>query len=312
MIVLMRPRATEADVSAVCQRIERFGLKPARWPGEERVVVGAIGDERVLAGAGLERLSMVQAVIPVLTPYRAVARAAQPEDTVVRLGAAELGGSRLALGLWAPELSAELSGWAEAAGAQLLAELPTPAPLSPYVVRGGPVESVADEGLALPCLRPFTEPGGGPVALIGARAEDPGLLDALGEAAVPVALVRAPTAPVEAILLAAERLWAAGGRELFFIEKAAEVEGRLSLDVSAIAFLKQESHLPVMAHPGPLFAGSGAAPLARAAVAVGADGLWLEPGAELGRAAFLAEVLALHRLAAAVGRPFMGEVKAYA
>jgi 3-deoxy-7-phosphoheptulonate synthase len=97
MIIVLKREATQETADEILKRIEDKGLKPLYMPGSERVVLGALGDERVLAELGLDGHPMVEALKPILSPYKLVSREMHPHDTVVRFGKATIGGTGFAV-----------------------------------------------------------------------------------------------------------------------------------------------------------------------------------------------------------------------
>jgi 3-deoxy-7-phosphoheptulonate synthase len=97
MIIVMKPNVPDDAVQELLERIEAKGLRPLHMPGSERVVLGALGDERVLADLALENHPYVEAVKPILAPYKLVSRELHPHDTIVNIGGVSIGGSRFAL-----------------------------------------------------------------------------------------------------------------------------------------------------------------------------------------------------------------------
>src|SRR3569623_2870911 len=97
MIIVLKREATQETADEILMRIEDKGLKPLYKPGSERVVLGALGDERVLAELGLDGHPMVEALKPILSPYKLVSREMHPHATVVRIGKATIGGTGFAV-----------------------------------------------------------------------------------------------------------------------------------------------------------------------------------------------------------------------
>ena len=97
MIIVLKREASEAAAQEILARIEEKGLKPLYMPGTERVVLGALGDERVLAELALDGHPMVESLKPILSPYKLVSREMHPHDTIVKFGAATIGGRGFAV-----------------------------------------------------------------------------------------------------------------------------------------------------------------------------------------------------------------------
>lgn len=298
MIIVLKPHASESDAKTLLARIEQTGLKPLYLPGAERIVLGALGDERVLERLNLEADPMVESVKPVLSKYKLVSRELHPHDSQVRIGNLTVGGDSFALiaGPCSVESREQLRAVAtmvKECGAQALRGGAFKPRTSPYGFQG-----LGEEGLKLlaEANREFGLPtvsevmDASDVALmcqyvdclqIGARnMQNFRLLTAVGQCGKPVLLKRGLSATIEELLLAAEYIYAAGNPRIILCERGIrtfETATRNTLDLNAVALLKQKSHLPVLVDPSH---GTGirelVIPLSRAAAAVGADGIIVE------------------------------------
>jgi 3-deoxy-7-phosphoheptulonate synthase len=298
MIIVLRRDASPDAAQAILARISEAGLTPLHMPGSERVVLGALGDERVLAGLQLESDPAVESVKPILAPYKLVSRELHPHDTIVRIGGMAIGGTafKVIAGPCAVESETQLRSTAEAvkaAGASALRAGAYKPRTSPYGFAGhGPA--------ALDILRRVGDECGLPVVTevmdtadlelvaeradalqIGARnMQNFALLRAVGKAGRPVILKRGMSARIEELLLAAEYLLAAGNDQVVLVERGIrtfETATRNTLDLNAIPYIKQKTHLPVLVDPSH---GTGVRdlviPMSLAAAACGADGLLVE------------------------------------
>ncbi|MBV9883517.1 MAG: 3-deoxy-7-phosphoheptulonate synthase [Sphingomonadaceae bacterium] len=335
MIIVLKPEATPEITEALLAQISERGLTPLHMPGVERVVLGALGDERVLAELNLESHPMVESVKPILAPYKLVSRELHPHDTIVKIGSLPIGGRAFGViaGPCAVESYDQTSNTAqlvkEAGAAALRAGAYKPR-TSPYGFQGhGP------EGLKI--LKQVSEETGLPIVTevmdtadveivaehadalqIGARnMQNFALLRAVGKAGKPVLLKRGLSAKLEELLLAAEYLLAAGNEQVILCERGIrtfETATRNTLDLNAIPYIKQKTHLPVLVDPSH---GTGVRdfviPMSLAAAACGADGILVEvhenPPAALSDGAqslypegFRALMTALAPVAQAVGR----------
>jgi len=335
MIIVLKPEATPEIADELLARISGKGLKPLHMPGAERVVLGALGDERVLAELNLISHPMVESVKPILAPYKLVSRELHPHDSVVRIGDLAIGGRGLAViaGPCAVETheqtlnSARAAKQAGAGGLRAGAYKPR---TSPYKFSGHGLEglrilrSVGDE-VGLPVVTEVMDAADveavaeqADALQIGARnMQNFTLLRAVGQLRKPVLLKRGMSATMEELLLAAEYLLAASNDQVVLCERGIrtfETATRNTLDLNAIPYIKQRSHLPVVVDPSH---GTGVrslvAPMALAAVACGADGLlvevhenpaeaWSDGEQSLYPQGFEALMAQLRPVAAAVGR----------
>ncbi|MCA1654744.1 MAG: 3-deoxy-7-phosphoheptulonate synthase [Sphingomicrobium sp.] len=305
MIIVMKPDAPANVVDDLLARIEAKGLKPLHMPGSERVVLGALGDERVLGELELEGHPYVEAVKPILAPYKLVSRELHPHDSIVTIGDVSIGGSRFALiaGPCAVENETQLlasAKAAKAAGARILRGGAFKPRTSPYSFQGHGGEGLtllADVGreLGMPVVTEVLESGDVDLVAthadalqVGARnMQNFSLLKAVGQVRKPVILKRGMSARIEDLLLAAEYILAEGNDQVVLCERGIrtfETATRNTLDLAAVPLLKAKSHLPVIVDPSH---GTGiralVAPMALAGAAAGADGLMIEvhfdPGA---------------------------------
>ena len=298
MIIVLKPEASAEDAEELLDLISDKGLKPLHMPGAERVVLGALGDERVLAELNLESHPMVESVKPILAPYKLVSRELHPHDTIVKIGSLAIGGRGFAViaGPCAVESLEQMRNTALAvkeAGARALRAGAYKPRTSPYGFRGhGPeglriLKEVGEE-LGLPVVTEVMDSADVDIVAehadalqIGARnMQNFTLLRAVGQAGKPVLLKRGMSAKIEELLLAAEYLLAEGNDQVILCERGIrtfETATRNTLDLNAIPYIKQKTHLPVVVDPSH---GTGirdlVIPMSLAAAACGADGLLVE------------------------------------
>jgi 3-deoxy-7-phosphoheptulonate synthase len=299
VIIVLKQEATKADAEALLARIEALGLKPLYLPGTERVVLGALGDERILGALQLDSEPMVESTKSILAPYKLVSREIHPHDSVVTLGEhATVGGEQFAViaGPCAIESLDQLQESAEAVkkfGACCLRGGAFKPRTSPYSFQGLGLEGleilkqVSDE-LSIPTVTEVVEVAD--VAAVEAHAsafqvgarnmQNFALLKALGKSRKPVILKRGIAAKIEDLLLAAEYIVSEGNPNVILCErgiKTFETATRNTLDLSAVPYIKQRSHLPIIVDPSH---GTGlrdlVIPMSLAAAACGADGLIVE------------------------------------
>jgi 3-deoxy-7-phosphoheptulonate synthase len=335
MIIVLKREATPEVAQELLARIADKGLKPLHMPGAERVVLGALGDERVLAELALDSHPMVESLKPILAPYKLVSREMHPHDTIVRLGKAAIGGRGFTViaGPCAVETEDQMrstAGAVKAAGAQALRAGAFKPRTSPYAFQGHGHEGLkllraTGDEFDLPVVTEVMETGDVDLVCeyadalqVGARnMQNFSLLKALGKAGKPVVLKRGMAAKVEDLLLAAEYLLAEGNENVILCERGIrtfETATRNTLDLNAIPYIKQKTHLPVLVDPSH---GTGVRdfviPMALAAAACGADGIlvevhenpavaWSDGAQSLYPQGFEQLMAALRPIAAAVGR----------
>ncbi|CZF79613.1 Phospho-2-dehydro-3-deoxyheptonate aldolase [Grimontia celer] len=298
MIIVLKPQATEQEAKHILNKIENAGLKPLYMPGVERIVLGALGDERVLQKLHLESDPLVEEVKPILTKYKMVSREVQAHNSVVRIGNVPVGGDKFAViaGPCSVESEQQLMSVADVVkghGAVALRGGAYKPRTSPYDFQGMGIEGLkllkqASEATGMPTVSEVMEVSQVDSLCeyidclqIGARnMQNYGLLKAVGETGKPVLLKRGLSATIEELLLAAEYIYDAGNPNIILCERGIrtfETATRNTLDLNAVAYIKQRSHLPVVVDPSH---GTGVRelviPLSRAAAAVGADGIIVE------------------------------------
>lgn len=298
LLIVMGASATSAHVGHVVERLEESGVQTRVSRGRDATVIGAIGDRELLALLPLEGYPGVELVLPILKPYKLVARELTPDPTVIDVNGRRIGDSFFGLiaGPCAVENREQTLQTARAvadAGATMLRGGAYKPRTSPYSFQGLGSEGLAvlqeaREETGLPIVTELVDPrhveevlDAADVIQIGARnMQNFVLLEEVGRAHKPVLLKRGPSASVEELLMAAEYVAKEGNEQIMLCERGIrtfERTTRYTLDLGSVAVLKQETHLPVIVDP------SHAAgrrelvlPLARAAVAVGADGIIVE------------------------------------
>jgi 3-deoxy-7-phosphoheptulonate synthase len=298
MIIVLKPHATREHAEELMGRIAALGLRPLYMPGQERVVLGALGDERALESLHLDSDPLVESVKPILAPYKLVGREIHPHDTIVELGGTQVGGGRFTViaGPCAVESLEQMRSTAtavKAGGAHALRGGAYKPRTSPYSFQG-----LGQEGLAilkqvagetgLPAVTEVVDVGDVELVERFAQAFQCGarnmqnfrLLQALGRSRKPVILKRGMAARLDDLLLAAEYILAEGNPNVILCERGIttfETATRNTLDLNAIPVIKQRSHLPVLVDPSH---GTGlrelVSPMAKAALACGADGILVE------------------------------------
>ncbi|MHB1298086.1 MAG: 3-deoxy-7-phosphoheptulonate synthase [Gemmatimonadaceae bacterium] len=343
MIIIARADITEPQLDHIRERVEAHGLRTHISRGEARVIVGCIGDETRLAEVPLTALPGVEAVMPVLKPYKLASQAFAATASRVRLSDdVEVGGQELTL----------IAGPCSVEGRAMLGEVASSVAASgAHALRGGAFKPrtspYAFQGLGLEALELLAEvrrTTGLPVVTevvdtrqvelvaehadvlqVGARnMQNYALLAEVGRTHRPVLLKRGLSATLQELLMAAEYVLAAGNPNVILCERGIrtfETATRFTFDVAAVPYLKQETHLPVIVDPSHAAGRAALVPaLAAAALAAGADGLIVEvhpaPGTALSDGdqsltldAFASLMRHLAPFAAAAGRSMRAPVR---
>jgi 3-deoxy-7-phosphoheptulonate synthase len=299
MIISMGPHATREQLDKVCERIKEFGYKVHSIQGEERVVIGAVGVGDVTACLDqIEAMPGVESAVRISAPYKFVSREFRSERTRVKVNGTEIGGDDFIViaGPCSVESETQIMLVAEAvvkAGGRLLRGGAYKPRTSPYEFQGLEVEGLkllrkAKEATGLPIVTEVMSDAEVEVVAeyadilqIGARnMQNISLLKALGRTTRPILLKRGMSSTIRELLMSAEYIVAHGNPNVVLCERGIrtfEQATRNTCDISAVAVLNESTHLPVVVDPSHA-AGrrSLVPPLARAAVAVGADGLLVE------------------------------------
>jgi 3-deoxy-7-phosphoheptulonate synthase len=302
MLVVMHSNASDAEVRAVCEKIESLGLKAHPMPGAGRTAIGITGNKDALDLGILESLPGVVECIPVTKPYKLVSLEVKPDPTIVRIptpaGEVLVGGGHIALtaGPCAVETLDQCLATAEQlkpTGVRLFRGGAYKPRTSPYSFQGlglpglkileqvrkhygyGIVtEAIDNESLDL--VEEYAD-----VIQIGARnMQNFSLLKRAGRAKRPVLLKRGMSATLEEFLMAAEYVMSEGNYQVMLCERGVRTFSdfsRNTLDLAVVPAVQKRSHLPILVDPSH---GTGkrhkVLPLSRAAIAVGADGLLIE------------------------------------
>ncbi|MBO6575238.1 MAG: 3-deoxy-7-phosphoheptulonate synthase [Rhodothermales bacterium] len=298
MVVVMEVAAEETDVQAVIERLNRFGFDVHRSSGEQQTVLGAVGVKPEFDTRHISVLPGVAAVHRVTEPYKFASRAWRREDTVVDVGGRRIGGRELAVmaGPCSVESEEQIFACAEVVarhGATFLRGGAFKPRSSPYSFQGMGLDGLkllrqAADAHGLAVVTEVMEPAQIEVVdahadmfQIGARnMQNFSLLKELGKTRKPILLKRGLSATIKEWLMSAEYLMAEGNPDIVLCERGIrtfETYTRNTLDLSAVPVIKAKSHLPVIVDPSH---GTGirnkVTPMARAAVAAGADGLMIE------------------------------------
>ncbi|MHB8302456.1 MAG: 3-deoxy-7-phosphoheptulonate synthase [Acidobacteriaceae bacterium] len=300
MLIVMKKQASAEEVRAVCDHIESLGFRPHPLPGAQRTAIGITGNQGAISPGAFEELSGVAEVIRVSKPYKLVSRDVKEDDTVIHFAGtdASIGGKNLAImagpcSIETREQAFAIAEQVAAAGAQFFRGGAYKPRTSPYAFQGLGEEAlkimveirdafglrIVTEALdreSLELVEKYAD-----VIQIGARnMQNYTLLREAGRTRKPVLLKRGMAATLEELLMAAEYVMSEGNYHVILCERGVRTfvdHTRNTLDLSIVPAVQRLSHLPIVVDPSH---GTGkrnkVVPLARAAVAVGADGLIVE------------------------------------
>lgn len=298
MIIVLKPRTTEENVRRVEKLVRSKGLEVHTVVGEDLTIIGCIGDTVTVDSRLFEVDKSVEKVMHVQEPYKLANRAFHPEDTIVDVSGVKIGGNHMAMiagpcSVESEEQVIEIAKAAKTSGANILRGGAFKPRTSPYSFQGMGLEGLdilckAREVTGLPIctelmsaeyLDVFDEKVD--LIQIGARnMQNFDLLKKLGQTKRPILLKRGLNATFEEWVMSAEYIMAAGNPNVIFCERGIrtfESYTRNTLDLQAIPVMKRRSHLPIIVDPS--HAGGKwwlVEPMAKAAVACGADGLMIE------------------------------------
>ena len=298
MLIVMKQGASAEQIGAVCQRIREMGFVAHEIPGSMRTAIGITGNQGPVSAENFQDLPGISDCVPVSKPYKLVSREVKPDSTVVEVRDARLGDGSLSIvaGPCSVESRDQVMRTAEAvaaSGAKWFRGGAFKPRTSPYQFQG-----LKEEGLRLLeevrnrfDLRTITEAKDtetlpavaqcADVIQIGARnMQNYSLLEAVGRQKKPVLLKRGMSATLQELFMAAEYVLSLGNYNVILCERGIrtfETATRNTFGLSAVVMMKRLSHLPVMADPSHGVGINWAvAPLAMAALAVGADGVMIE------------------------------------
>jgi 3-deoxy-7-phosphoheptulonate synthase len=298
MLIVMKQDSSRQDVERVLEVIEKLGYRSHPMPGANRTAIGITGNRGAIDPAHFENLVGVAETIRVTKPYKLISKALRPEKSVIKVGTAEIGGHELAMiaGVCSVESRSQVFEVAETvrqSGAKFFRGGAYKPRTSPYAFQG-----LGEEGLKL--LAEVREQFGlnivteamdneqvdlvekyADMIQLGTRnMQNYSLLKRVGQAKLPVLLKRGMSATLEEFLLAAEYIMAEGNYNVVLCERGIRTfadHSRNTLDLSIVPAIRKISHLPVIVDPSH---GTGktymVSPMARAGVAVGADGILVE------------------------------------
>jgi 3-deoxy-7-phosphoheptulonate synthase len=298
MLVVMEAGARPEEIEAVVRHIERLGLKAHPIPGAHRTAIGITGQQGAKDPFVLENFPGVKEVIPVTHAYKLVSREAKPDDTVVSVGGVDVGGKGIVVvggpcAVESLEQTRTIADGIKRAGGQLLRGGAYKPRTSPYSFQGLgergleilarvreefdlPIVTEAIDEESLKLVDQYAD-----CIQIGARnMQNFSLLRNAGKSRKPVLLKRGMSATLEELLLSAEYIMSEGNYNVILCERGVRTfsdHTRNTLDLSIVPAVKRISHLPILVDPSH---GTGkrnkVAPMSRASIAVGADGVLIE------------------------------------
>lgn len=298
MIIVMKPEATKEQLDRVLTKLTKVGLKVHLSEGSTRTIIGVIGDKRFIAQMPIEAMDGVEKMVSVTVDYKLVSREFKQENTIVDVGGVLIGGSHMVVmaGPCAVESREQLLQSAEIvkkAGAQFLRGGAYKPRTSPYAFQGLEVQGLemlaeAREKTGLKIVTEVVDVES--VSVVSAYADmlqigsrnmqNFQLLKTVGKTNKPVLLKRGLSATINEWLNAAEYIMSEGNYNVVLCERGIrtyEEYTRNTLDLSAVAAVKNISHLPIIVDPSH---GTGrwelVGPMSRAGIAAGADGLMIE------------------------------------
>jgi 3-deoxy-7-phosphoheptulonate synthase len=298
MLILMKADATKENVAGVESRIRELGFTPNEIPGSTRLAIGITGNQGPLDPGLFSYLDGVAEAVPVSRPFKLVSREVKPNDSFVKVGSAQIGGGKFGViaGPCAVESREQMTITADAvksAGARFLRGGAFKPRTSPYAFQGMKEEGLkilaeARDRTGLPIVTEVMDTRDvdlvaryADVLQVGARnMQNFSLLEAVGNQPKAVMLKRGLSATIQEFLMAAEYIVKQGNYQVMLCERGIrtfETMTRNTLDLGSIPLIKRLTHLPIIVDPSHGTGDRLSVPaMARAAIALGADGLMIE------------------------------------
>jgi 3-deoxy-7-phosphoheptulonate synthase len=298
MLIVMKQDATQDDIDRVNQVIEKLGFRPHPMPGSARTAIGITGNQGAVDRAHFENLPGVADAIRVTKPYKLISKTLRPEKSVIKVGNSTIGGTELAMiagpcAVETPEQVFEVAEIVARSGARFFRGGAFKPRTSPYAFQGKGEEGLkilaqVREEFGLNIVTEAMDERGvdlvekyGDCIQIGARnMQNFSLLKYVGKTRKPVLLKRGMSATLDEFLLAAEYIMAEGNYDVILCERGIRTFGkhaRNTLDLSVIPAVNKITHLPIIVDPSHATGHNYMVnPMAKAGVAVGADGLIIE------------------------------------
>lgn len=298
MIIILKSGVDAGVIDTVAARIRELGFTPHISKGEFRTIIGAIGEEKPDIVPFIEEIVGVERVVQIMKPYKLASRDFHPEDSVFQVGPVKIGAGFVTIiagpcAIESEELLMDVGRAVKAAGAGVLRGGAYKPRTSPYAFQGlGPeglkiLRAVGDQ-LKIPVITEVMDPRDvdaverySDIIQVGARnMQNYNLLQEVGKTQKPVFLKRGLAAPIKEWLMSAEYILAGGNEKVILCERGIRTFDtylRNTLDIAAIPVVHKLSHLPIIVDPSHATGRRDkVVPLARAAVAAGADGVLIE------------------------------------
>lgn len=298
MLIVMKQDATQSDIDRVNEVIEKLGFRPHPMPGAARTAIGITGNDGAVDRAHFENLPGVADAIRVTKPYKLISKTLRPEKSIIKVGNATIGGDELAMiagpcAVETPEQVFEVAEIVSKSGAKFFRGGAFKPRTSPYAFQGKGEEGLkilaeVREQFGLNIVTEAMDEHGvdlvekyGDCIQIGARnMQNFSLLKYVGKTRKPVLLKRGMSATLDEFLLAAEYIMAEGNYDVILCERGIRTFGthaRNTLDLSVVPAVHKMTHLPIIVDPSHATGRNYMVnPMAKAGVAVGADGLIIE------------------------------------
>ena len=298
MIIVLKPHSTPAVIEHVLERITALGFTPHLSQGVARTIIGVIGDETKLQVEPLQAIPGVEQVVPIMKPFKLASREFHPEGSVFEARGVKIGGGNLAViagpcAIESESILFEIAARVRDAGANILRGGAFKPRTSPYSFQGLGLDGLkilqaAGERFDMPVVTEVMDPRQVEVVerytdvlQIGARnMQNFDLLKECGRTRVPILLKRGMSATVKDLLMSAEYVLSEGNRQVILCERGIrtfEDSTRNTLDLSIVPNIQGQSHLPIIVDPSHATGRPDLIPpVARAAIAGGADGIHIE------------------------------------
>lgn len=299
MILVLKHGTSKEKVDNLCEWLtQSFGVQTSPIFGSDTTIVGLVGDTSAISKEMLELEDIVERVMKVQEPYKRANRKFHPDDSIIHVGDVEIGGSRICIAAGPCSVESEeqikqVASSVQHSGALMLRGGAFKPRTSPYAFQGLKAEGLmfmkrARELTGMPVVSEITNPAQVELFIefvdmiqVGTRnMQNFELLKELGRIRKPILLKRGFANTIEELLMSAEYIMSGGNTDVILCERGIrtfETSTRNTLDISAVPVLKQRTHLPVFVDPSHA-AGTAwlVEPLAKAAIAAGADGLIIE------------------------------------